>query len=356
MKIHPLKVERELRGWSQAKLAEEIGTTTRSVSRWEQGLAMPYPHYRERLCIIFNKTAKELGLLPTANESDIQTTTSEETPFLLDPTIPEIRGRANSLLGRNDLLLQIKQRILEGDRLGLTALSGLPGIGKTTLAVMVATDEKVMAHFHHGILWAGLGPHPNVLGLLARWGILLGIKPTDIENVNNWEAWGRALQAAIGNRRLLLIIDDAWSIEEALAFQIGGAQCAHLLTTRLPQVAFAFAQQGALIIPELKETDGLALLAHFVPQLVQEEFKNAYALVQAVGALPLALTLMGKYLATQVPTGQPRRLQTALAQLYDAKQRLRVSVPTPSSERSLSLPEKYSPFFACCYHYQCSTA
>ena len=356
MKIHPLKVERELRGWSQAKLAEEIGTTARSVSRWEQGLALPYPHYRERLCIIFNKTAKELGLLPTnafgsrttfkdggANalhdESDIQTTASEETPFLLDPTIPEIRGRINSLLGRNDLLLQIKQRILEYDTLGLTALSGLPGIGKTTLAVMVATDEEVMAHFYNGILWAGLGPHPNVLGLLARWGILLGIKPTDIENVNNWEAWGRALQAAIGNRRLLLIIDDAWSIEEALAFQVGGARCAHLLTTRLPQVAFAFAQQGALVIPELKETDGLALLAHFVPQLVQEDPNNAHALVRTVGALPLALTLMGKYLAAQVPTRQPRRLQTALARLYDAKQRLLVSMPTSPSELSLSLPE-----------------
>ena len=44
MKSHPLKVARELRGWSQAKLAEEIGTTSRSVSRWEQGLALPYPH------------------------------------------------------------------------------------------------------------------------------------------------------------------------------------------------------------------------------------------------------------------------------------------------------------------------
>jgi tetratricopeptide (TPR) repeat protein/transcriptional regulator with XRE-family HTH domain len=339
MKLHPLRVERELRGWSQAKLAEAIGTTTRSVSRWEQGLAMPYPHYRERLCIIFNKTARELGLLPTANESNLLTAASEDPSFLLDPTIPEIRSSANSLLGRDELLLQIKQRLLKGDRLGLTALSGLPGIGKTTLAVMVATDEEVMAHFHNGILWAGLGPHPNVLGLLARWGILLGIKPTDVENVNNWEAWGRALQAAIDNRRLLLIIDDAWSIEEALAFQVGGAQCAHLLTTRLPQVAFAFAQQGALVIPELKETDGLALLAHFVPQLVQEDPKNACTLVRAVGALPLALTLMGKYLAAQVPTGQPRRLQAALARLHDASQRMRVSVPTPPNERSPSLPE-----------------
>ena len=70
-----MRVERELRGWSQAKLAETLGTTTRSVSRWEQGLAMPYPHYREQLCVIFGKTAKELGLLPATNKDDAQATT-----------------------------------------------------------------------------------------------------------------------------------------------------------------------------------------------------------------------------------------------------------------------------------------
>ena len=41
-----------------------------------------------------------------------------------------------------------------------------------------------------------------------------------IENVNNWEAGGRALQAAIGNRRLLLIIDDAWSIRRLWPFRL----------------------------------------------------------------------------------------------------------------------------------------
>jgi len=97
---HPLKVERELRGWSQAKLAETLGTTTRSVSRWEQGLAMPYPFYREQLCAIFGKTAEELGLSQNANDDDAEQDAvlhvtpigipddSTQTPFLADPAIP----------------------------------------------------------------------------------------------------------------------------------------------------------------------------------------------------------------------------------------------------------------------------
>jgi tetratricopeptide (TPR) repeat protein/transcriptional regulator with XRE-family HTH domain len=339
MKSHPLKVEREMRGWSQAKLADTLGTTTRSVSRWEQGLAIPYPHYREQLCLLFGKTAKELGLLQTSDENDAEAGNSVSATFLTDPAIPEIWGNASILLGRDRLLLQTKQRLLKGNRSSLAAFTGLPGIGKTTLAVMLAKDQEVKAHFRDGILWAGLGPRPNVLGQLARWGALLAIKPADVENVNNWEAWGRALQAAIGSRCFLLIIDDAWSVEDALAFQVGGTHCAYLLTSRLPHVAFAFAQQGAIVVPELQEDDGLALLASFVPRLVEQDPQDAQALVQAVGGLPLALTLMGKYLAAQASTGQPRRLRAALTRLRNTEQRLRVSVPTIPSERSPCLPD-----------------
>jgi hypothetical protein len=47
---------------------------------------------------------------------------------------------------------------------------------------------------------------------------------------------------------------------------------------------------------------------------------------------------MGKYLAAQTFTGQPRRLQAALTQLHDTEQRLHVSMPTALRERSPSLP------------------
>ena len=69
MKPHPLKVERELHGWSQAKVAEAVGTNVRTVIRWEQGRSVPYPYYREQLCTLFGKNARELGLL--VQEADV---------------------------------------------------------------------------------------------------------------------------------------------------------------------------------------------------------------------------------------------------------------------------------------------
>jgi DNA-binding XRE family transcriptional regulator len=65
-----LKQARELRGWSQARLAEMIGTDATTVSRWERGLFVPTPHFREKLCQCFGKNAEELGLLDALTETE----------------------------------------------------------------------------------------------------------------------------------------------------------------------------------------------------------------------------------------------------------------------------------------------
>lgn len=64
-----LKQARELRGWSQAKVAEQIGTDATTVSRWERGLFSPTPYFRERLCTLFSQNAEELGLLESCDRS-----------------------------------------------------------------------------------------------------------------------------------------------------------------------------------------------------------------------------------------------------------------------------------------------
>ena len=58
-----LRRERELKGWSQADLAEKVGCDTKTVGRWESGDSIPRPYYRQPLCEIFGKNAEELGLI-----------------------------------------------------------------------------------------------------------------------------------------------------------------------------------------------------------------------------------------------------------------------------------------------------
>src|SRR5262245_45269192 len=101
MKSHPLKAERKRRGWSQAKVAEALSVSTKTIIRWEQGQVMPQQYYREQLSMLYGKTAQDLGLLPDIDENDAEEqvlpATSqptvpdipERTLFLADPTIPE---------------------------------------------------------------------------------------------------------------------------------------------------------------------------------------------------------------------------------------------------------------------------
>lgn len=75
-----LRQERELRGWSQARAAEELGTTPNTISAWERGISVPSPYFREKLCRLLAKNAQELGLLP-ANDDPIITPDSEPEKY-----------------------------------------------------------------------------------------------------------------------------------------------------------------------------------------------------------------------------------------------------------------------------------
>jgi tetratricopeptide (TPR) repeat protein len=236
---------------------------------------------------------------------------------------------ASDLVGREALLGDLKRRLLGGGNLALSALNGLPGVGKTALARALAADHEVRHHFGDGILWVGLGQRPDVSALLGAWGAALGIPSAELTSLHSSEAQAQVIQSAIGERRILLVIDDAWQVETALLFKLGGPRCAHLVTTRLPEVALRFADAGASVVRvhELSEADGLALLARLAPEAVEREPEEAKALVRLVDGLPLALSLMGNYLRVQAYAGQPRRLRAALDLLRQGKERLRLAQP-----------------------------
>jgi len=70
MKPNLLKAEREKRGCPLEKVAEMFAITTRTVIRWEEGLSVPYPYYCEQLCLLYEKTAQELGLPSDEHEHE----------------------------------------------------------------------------------------------------------------------------------------------------------------------------------------------------------------------------------------------------------------------------------------------
>ena len=141
---------------------------------------------------------------------------------------------------------------------------------------------------------------------------------------------------------MLLVIDDVWQLEDALTFRVGGANCAHMVTTRFPGIASYMTIDGATMIQELSEEASVKLLQQLAPQVVSREEQKVHTLVQAVGRLPLALTLIGNYLRKQSYSGQARRITSALESLNDAETRLQIAEPLLPAEGHPSLANETS--------------
>lgn len=368
-RVHLTEARNE-RGWSQQEVAESLGTTYVNVSRWERGVTRPSPYFRKKLSMLFGKTERELDLAregeppPVSLDSSLLSQSSgslvavNPAQPVTDPAHAAL-GLANSaapvafsplydpsiplpptihLVGREGELAKLRQRLRGGGSVALTALNGLPGVGKTALTITLAHDPEVREYFKDGILWAGLGPRPNMQGHLSRWGTLLGLSSSEMSTLNGMEAWAVALRRTIGARTMLLVIDDAWTLEDALLLKVGGPNCVHLMTTRYPHIATQVAADGATAIKELSSEEGMMLLRMLAPRVVEYEVQRARELVMAVGGLPLALNLIGNYLRMQSYTGQPRRISAALQRLSDAGERLNISEPRGPVERHPSLP------------------
>jgi tetratricopeptide (TPR) repeat protein len=245
---------------------------------------------------------------------------------------------AQGLVGRDALVETLKRRLFSDKGPALAALSGLPGVGKTALALELAYDPDVLAHFKDGVLWTGLGQRPDAFTLLDTWGRALGLPTQEMAELTTIEERARLVHLSIGLRRTLLIIDDAWQAEAALTFKLGGPNCAHLLTTRIPEIASAFCGDAAIAVRELDEEDGLTLLRQIAPKAVETERTQARALVRAVGGLPLALTLMGSYLKKESLHRQSRRLRQAMERLHQTKTRLQISQPRSPLGRRPDIP------------------
>jgi len=231
------------------------------------------------------------------------------------------------LMGRDQMFAELQVRAAEGGKL---ALHGLPGAGKSALALALAYDEPTLKRFGGGVLWAGLGSQANVANILNLWGAALGVdvstgfdgKPlqTAAERAQRLNAH---LQAALGGQPFLVILDDAWKPEDLLDFEsFATPGYAVIVTTRDLALAHRFldAPERLVRVQELDERAALDLLTRAAPEARAAVPTDLGEVARAVGYLPLALVLMGRELAAHA--GQERWIRQTVKRLRSAKARL----------------------------------
>src|SRR5260370_17675465 len=151
------------RDWSQQELADLLGTTPLNISRWERGLTSPNPYFGHKLCTPFGLSELELGLRPDPALSlavgEAREAAVSRFP-LTDPFLP--LPAAVPLVGRAGLLTQLKCGLAATRAIALSALHGLPGVGKTALALELAYDPDLREHYPDGPLRPPLAPQPTL--------------------------------------------------------------------------------------------------------------------------------------------------------------------------------------------------
>ncbi len=147
-----LRREREIRGWSQSRLAELIGADTSMISRWECGERNPDNAYQEKLCTLFEKNTEELGFIPPYIPPD------EVSPLISANTTIISRREASKEIGSIIGSTLLAPRIIVEDTDVLNRLlrvvrrpSSVDTTALTLLETMTKNHWQLYAHFENSI-------------------------------------------------------------------------------------------------------------------------------------------------------------------------------------------------------------
>ncbi|HXM55941.1 MAG TPA: tetratricopeptide repeat protein, partial [Candidatus Dormibacteraeota bacterium] len=278
-----LRLEREQRGWSQKQVATAIGTNAVMVSRWENGAMKPGPHFRQKLCALYERTPEELGFVSGAETL---------APDQGQPWCVPLR-RNGYFTGRDEFLNRLHEALWA--RTMPQAITGLAGVGKTQTALEYAARWR---DAYTAVLWADATSHESLTADFVAFAEALSLPASSDEEP-------RVVVAAVNrwmeqNPGWLLILDNVDDLAVAEAFLPPGQ--GSVLLTMQAQASGTVAESIALdAMPEEDAVLFLLRRAKVVPpdgggaEAPDGERDAAAELVQAFGGLSLALDQAGAY-------------------------------------------------------------
>ncbi|MGM1058363.1 NB-ARC domain-containing protein [Saccharothrix sp. Mg75] len=242
--------------------------------------------------------------------------------------VPRPRKRAEVLRALTDLADGT------GGAVGVSSaadLSGAGGYGKTTLALDVARQPETGRLFPDGIAFIEFGPRPSVVTLLSDWVSILDPDAPAVR-YGSVEAASTAFMRALGDRRMLLVLDNVWAPEDLAPFLHGGPHCVRLVTSRrtdlLPPEAVG------VDVDRMEPAEAVELLVREVPGAAEDDVFPLYA---RSARWPVVLGLLNGVLRsrTRGPAGRPvAEVVAALTARLDQSGVFATDDIAPDSERT----------------------
>ncbi|MFF2895488.1 BTAD domain-containing putative transcriptional regulator [Streptomyces sp. NPDC057966] len=275
--------------------------------------------------------ADELGLNPRPALAELQRRILQADPALAQPsapqpesavvpvrpaqlpaTVPDFTGRAAYVEELGEALASANGQVMV-----VSALSGIAGVGKTTLAVHVA--HRARREFPDGQLYVDLQGLPatrtepeTVLGSFLR---ALGTPESAIPD--SLEDRAALYRSVLDGRRVLVLLDNAYDAAQVRPLLPGTEGCAALITARghLGDLAGARLVDVGVLSPE----EALELFTRIVGhERVAGERAAALDVVAACGFLPLAIRIAASRLAVR----RTWTVSVLAAKLADERRRL----------------------------------
>ncbi|KOG39017.1 AfsR/SARP family transcriptional regulator [Streptomyces decoyicus] len=214
-------------------------------------------------------------------------------PQQLPATVADFTGRAAFVSELGDQLATA-----EGSVMAVSALTGIGGVGKTTLAVHVAHAAR--DHFPDGQLYVDLqGAGHNPSQPVAVLGAFLRALGTPDASIPDGLAERSALyRSTLAGRRVLALLDNARDASQVRPLLPGTEGCAALVTSRARMNDLAGAHLIDLDV--MSPEEALSLFTRIVgEERVTSERQAAMAVVGACGFLPLAIRIAASRLAAR---------------------------------------------------------
>ena len=234
-----------------------------------------------------------------------------DDPFALVPPLPR------SFIERPELSEPLCAKLLSGSAMmGITAIEGMGGVGKTMLALGLCWDSRVRQAFPDGIVWLSIGKEA---------GVSFEDRVKQIAQALNQEfrVYTEATyRTLLRNKAVLVVLDDVWGLKDVEPFRLGPGRCRLLYTTRNRELAGPLESdnQEIGVLDDAQARRFLGRWSGHNDTPLPEP--HASGILRACRGLALGLAMVGAALKNQ-PDREWARL---LADLKNEKRRLRVGV------------------------------
>ena len=196
----------------------------------------------------------------------------------------------------NEIVTKLSQASIDPNMYGTTVtITGVGGFSKTTVVTALCHHPVVKQHFTDGFVFVELGPQANdpSIKLSQLYHLLTGqyLKQGDI---NHAEHEIRLLTGAYC-RNLLIVIDDAWYVEDAEPFVKAFSQCKIILITRMNDTEQFIPTKESVRVGPMEQNESISLLTCKIfdtSKLSQGDTNLLIELAQDVHLWPLLLCLV----------------------------------------------------------------